>query len=300
MENNKMNTKKIGFIGLGIMGSAISNNLLNSGLEVIGYDISQTALNQFKKNGGVTASSPMDVANQTNIIFTSLPTENVIREVITGKEGICSSKNNHIVLELSTMPLRLKLEMHHALQTHNKTFMDCPVSGTGAQAATGDLIVFASGDQDAYDIVKEIFPGMSKANYHLGECGNGSKMKFLANLLVSIHNVAAGEVIALAGKAGMHLPDVYDVLKDSAGGSKMFAIRGPLMVNNQYDQVTATIDTFMKDLGIISEFANDLHCPTPLFDVTHQLYTACQNQGKGSLDTAAVCLLLEEFAGVKR
>ena len=149
-----MNTKKIGFIGLGIMGSAISNNLLKSGLEVIGYDISQAALNQFKKNGGVAASSPMDVANQTHIIFTSLPTENVIREVITGKDGICSSKNNHIVLELSTMPLRLKLEMHHAMQTQNKTFMDCPVSGTGAQAATGDLIVFASGDQNAYDIVK--------------------------------------------------------------------------------------------------------------------------------------------------
>ena len=203
-------------------------------------------------------------------------------------------------MELSTMPLTLKMDMHQAMQGANKYFMDCPVSGTGAQAITGDLIVFASGNKDAFEKVKEIFPSMSKSNYYLGECGNGSKMKYLANLLVGIHNAAAGEVFSLASKAGMNLDDVYEVLKDSAGGSKMFAIRGPLMVNNEYDKVTATVNTFMKDLSIISKFAADLNCPTPLFDTTHQLYYSSLNQGFGEEDTAVVCKVLEQMAGVKR
>lgn len=292
--------KLIGFIGLGIMGGAISNNLLKAGFQVIGYDVTPSALKQFAANGGQVAQSILEVANATPYIFTSLPTEKVVRDVFTGEGGICQSKLPNIVMELSTMPLTLKMEMHSAMHSVNKFFMDCPVSGTGAQAITADLIVFASGDQSSFEQVKDIFPGMSKSNYYLGECGNGSKMKYLANLLVGIHNAAAGEVIALAGSAGMNLDDVYEVLKDSAGGSKMFTVRGPLMVNNKYDEVTATVNTFMKDLSIISKFAADLNCPTPLFDVTHQLYYSALNQGHGNADSAVVCAVLEQMAGVKR
>ena len=291
---------QVGFVGLGIMGGAISNNLLKAGHEVIGYDVSPAALAQFVANGGQVAKSPLEVANTTPYLFTSLPTEKVVREVFTGASGICQSQLPNVVMELSTMPLTLKMDMYQAMQGANKYFMDCPVSGTGAQAITGDLIVFASGNKDAFEKVKEIFPSMSKSNYYLGECGNGSKMKYLANLLVGIHNAAAGEVFALASKAGMNLDDVYEVLKDSAGGSKMFAIRGPLMVNNEYDKVTATVNTFMKDLSIISKFAADLNCPTPLFDTTHQLYYSSLNQGFGEEDTAVVCKVLEQMAGVKR
>ncbi len=291
---------QVGFVGLGIMGGAISNNLLKAGHEVIGYDVSPEALAQFVANGGQVAKSPLEVANTTPYLFTSLPTEKVVRDVFTGANGICQSQLPNVVMELSTMPLTLKMEMYQAMQGVNKYFMDCPVSGTGAQAITGDLIVFASGNKEAFEKVKEIFPGMSKSNYYLGECGNGSKMKYLANLLVGIHNAAAGEVFALASKAGMNLGDVYEVLKDSAGGSKMFAIRGPLMVNNEYDKVTATVNTFMKDLSIISKFAADLNCPTPLFDTTHQLYYSSLNQGFGEDDTAVVCKVLEQMAGVKR
>jgi 3-hydroxyisobutyrate dehydrogenase-like beta-hydroxyacid dehydrogenase len=291
---------QVGFVGLGIMGGAISNNLLKAGHEVIGYDVSPDALAQFVANGGQVAKSPLEVANTTPYLFTSLPTEKVVREVFTGASGICQSQLPNVVMELSTMPLTLKMEMYQAMQGVSKYFMDCPVSGTGAQAITGDLIVFASGNKEAFEKVKAIFPSMSKSNYYLGECGNGSKMKYLANLLVGIHNAAAGEVFALASKAGMNLDDVYEVLKDSAGGSKMFAIRGPLMVNNEYDKVTATVNTFMKDLSIISKFAADLNCPTPLFDTTHQLYYSSLNQGFGEDDTAVVCKVLEQMAGVKR
>lgn len=295
-----MSDTPIGFIGLGIMGGAISNNLLKGGHKVIGYDISNEAMNQFTNNGGQKANSILEVANTATIIFTSLPTEQVLREVFLSQAGICQSSLPNIVMELSTMPLSIKMEIYQEMEKKHKYFMDCPVSGTGAQAKTGDLIVFASGSKSAFEQVKYIYPSMSKAHYYLGECGNGSKMKYLANHLVGIHNAAAGEVFALAGKAGMDLQTVYDVLKDSAGTSKMFSIRGPLMVNNQYDQVTAAVNTFMKDLSIISQFAADLKCPTPLFDLTHQLYYATLNQGLGEADTAVICSTFENMAGVKR
>jgi 3-hydroxyisobutyrate dehydrogenase-like beta-hydroxyacid dehydrogenase len=167
-------------------------------------------------------------------------------------------------------------------------------------AVSKDLIVFASGHPEAYEKIKDIFHSMSKAQYFLGEFGNGSKMKFLANILVAIHNVAAAEVFALAGKAGINLQDAYEVLKDSAGASKMFQIRGPMMVANDYAQPTAKIENYMKDLSIISKFAASLKCPTPLYDVTNQLYYSALNQGMGQEDLAAVCKVMEQMAGVTR
>ncbi|MEI7531664.1 MAG: NAD(P)-dependent oxidoreductase [Betaproteobacteria bacterium] len=295
-----MQKNKIGFIGLGIMGGAISKNLLDAGFDVLGFDISASATDRHQANGGTIATSIQDVCEQVNVIFTSLPTEKALADVIQGLNGVCSVKGSQIIIEISTMPLSLKIELETALSKAGKKMLDCPVSGTGAQAILKDLIVFASGEQSSYDVVKDIFPGMSKSQFFLGDFGNGSKMKFLANVLVGIHNAAAAEVFALAGKAGINLSDVYEVLKDSAGASKMFQMRGPLMVNNDYDKVTATVDTFMKDLSIISKFAADLKCPTPLFDVTHQLYYATLNQGLGQKDSASVCALMEKLAGVKR
>jgi 3-hydroxyisobutyrate dehydrogenase-like beta-hydroxyacid dehydrogenase len=176
----------IGFIGLGIMGGAISKNLLKVGHRVIGYDVSAQALEQFQANGGQVAKSILEVANTAKVLFTSLPTEKVVREVFTGEGGICHSQLDNIVMELSTMPLTLKMEMYQAMLQVNKQFMDCPVSGTGAQATTGDLIVFASGEKTAYETVRSIFPGMSKSNYYLGECGNGSKMKYRRQIYWSV------------------------------------------------------------------------------------------------------------------
>ena len=293
-------TRHIGFIGLGIMGGAITKNILEAGYQIHGYDVDEVAKQRFVSHGGSLALSPMHVAQEVEIIFTSLPTENALAEVIDGPSGITKSGKKNIIVEISTMPIDLKLELEKKLSAVGQFFMDCPVSGTGAQAASKDLMVFASGHPDAYEKIKDIFHAMSKAQYFLGEFGNGSKMKFLANILVAIHNVAAAEVFALAGKAGINLQDAYEVLKDSAGASKMFQIRGPMMVANDYAQPTAKIENYMKDLSIISKFAASLKCPTPLYDVTNQLYYSALNQGMGQEDLAAVCKVMEQMAGVTR
>jgi len=174
------------------------------------------------------------------------------------------------------------------------------VSGTGAQAATKDLVVFVGGDETAFEHCREVLAGISRAQKYVGTFGNGSRMKFIANHLVTIHNLATAEALVLGEMAGLDPALVYDVIADSAGSSRMFQIRGPMMVAGQYDEPTATMTTHLKDLDIIGKFAADLHCPTPLLTTAVQYYYAGVAQGRGSQDTAALCAVLEKLAGIER
>ena len=295
-----MKNNTVGIVGVGIMGGAMAKNLRQAGFPIVAYDVSADALRRIEALGGVAARSPAEVAQAASVVITSLPTEAALRMAIGGADGIAGARANPVVIEMSTMRLHIKQEMRALLAAAGKTLLDCPVSGTGAQAASKDLVVFASGDRAAYDSLGEVLPGMSRQQHYLGEFGAGSKMKYLANVLVNIHNVAAAEVFTLAGKAGMDLGTVFDVLKDSAGTSRMFQMRGPLMVDRAYGNPSARIGMFMKDLDIISEFAFDLRCPLPLFSVATQMYFAAFNEGRAEQDTAAVCAVVESLAGIRR
>ena len=178
--------------------------------------------------------------------------------------------------------------------------LDCPLSGTGAQARTGDLSVYASGDKAAYAKTVPVLKGFSRSQYYLGEFGNGSKMKFVANLLVAIHNVAAAEAFVLGMKAGLDPKTLYQVIGDGAGSSRMFQVRGPQMVAGRYDKATMKNEVWQKDMRIIGEFAARLGVQTPLFSASAPVYAAAMAQGFGKADTAAVCAVLEALAGVKR
>jgi len=162
------------------------------------------------------------------------------------------------------------------------------------------LVVFASGDETAFRSCNLIFDAMSRRQVYLGAFGNGTIMKLLANHLVTIHNVAAGEAMALGQKAGLDPQLIYDALTDSAGSSRMFQVRGLLMVSGRYDDATAKVTTILKDINIISEFARRLNTPMPLFAAASQYYFAAVEQGRGDQDCASVCAVSEYFAGIRR
>ena len=134
----------------------------------------------------------------------------------------------------------------------------------------------------------------------MGTFGAGSKMKFIANLLVAIHNVSAAEALVLAMKAGLDPELAYRVVGDGAGSSRMFQVRGPMMVRGDYRDATMKVDVWQKDRAIIADFARALGFPTPLFLASAPIYTAALAAGHGSEDTASVCAVLEQMAGVKR
>jgi 3-hydroxyisobutyrate dehydrogenase len=293
--------KRVGIVGIGIMGTAMMRNLLRDGFEVVGYDVAERAMARLAEAGGTAATSPRDVAEKAEILISSLPSIDAFEQVMAGQGGIGSSNGTgQIVVECSTLPIDVKTRGEAQLAAQGKILLDCPVSGTGAQAATKDLVVFASGDETAFEHCREVLAGISRAQKYVGAFGNGSRMKFIANHLVTIHNLAAAEAFVLGEMAGLDPALVFDVLADSAGASRMFQIRGPMMVRGRYDKPTATMTTHLKDLAIIGKFAADLNCPTPLFTTAAQFYHAGVAQGRGAEDTGAVCAVLERLAGIER
>jgi len=293
--------QKIGMIGLGIMGSAMSANLLKAGFSVIGYDILPDLVEALVKKGGAGAASCREVAAHSDVIITSLPSVEALQDVVSGEEGLLAgTEKGQFVIETSTLPLKAKQEAHDALSAVGVDLLDCPLSGTGAQAVKKDLVVYASGNKEACKTCTPVFDGFARANYYLGEFGMGTKMKFVANLLVTIHNVSAAEAFVLGMKAGLDPEMILKVISDGAGTSRMFEVRGPLMVAGKYDEPTMKVDVYQKDIKIITAFANELQCPTPLLSAAAQIYTAALADGRAKQDTASVCAILEKMAGLKR
>jgi 3-hydroxyisobutyrate dehydrogenase-like beta-hydroxyacid dehydrogenase len=178
--------------------------------------------------------------------------------------------------------------------------LDCPLSGTGAQAATRDLAVYASGDETAYARCRAVFAGFARVSDYLGEFGNGTRMKLVANLLVAVHNVASAEAMVLGMKAGLDPALISRVIAGGAGNSRIFELRSPLMVAGRYEPPTMKIEIWQKDMAIIADLARALGVPTPTFSATAPIYDAAIAAGMGGQDTAAVCTVLEEHAGLER
>ena len=292
---------KVGIVGLGIMGGSFAKNLRNADFEVYGFDILDTNIKELISLGGKEGLSPVDVANQSDVVITSLPSIESFHQVMTGKEGLKEAKKDGlIIIECSTLPIEEKQAAHDALEEVGSILMDCPISGTGAQAINKDLSVYVSGEKTALDKCETILNGFANSIFYVGEFGNGSKMKFVANHLVHIHNVASGEAMVLGMKAGLDPKTIFDVIKAGAGNSRIFELRGPMMVEDNYDEATMKMDIWQKDMKTIGEFAAQLKCPTPLFTAGTDIYRSGLAKGMDKLDTASVCRVLEQMAGLER
>jgi 3-hydroxyisobutyrate dehydrogenase len=244
------------------------------------------------------AHSAEAVAETARDIITSLPTA---RAALDTAEIIArANASGRTVVEASTLSLADKLAFREVLGKAGHTALDCPMSGTGAQAAVKDLVVYASGDSAAILRLEPAFLGFARKVYDLGPYGNGSKMKFVANHLVAIHNVAAAEAMVLAMKAGLDPRLTVEVVASGAGTSRVFELRAPMMAANNYLPATMRSTTWKKDLTVIGEFASSVGCPTPLFGLAATLHAATLAMGHGEEDSAAVCAALERMAGLER
>jgi putative dehydrogenase len=286
--------KTVGVIGLGIMGSAMSASLLRAGFTVIGYDILEARRREHRRAGGTAARSCRDLARRADVIVTSLPSSDALLDA--AEELAKPAQRHKIIVETSTLPIPVKEAVRERLGASGITLLDCPLSGTGAQARAKDLVVYASGDRKAYTRIAPVLDGFAHAHYYVGAFGAGSKMKFVANLLVAIHNVAAAEALVLAKKSGLDPAMVLKVVAAGAGNSRMLEVRGPMMAKGDYSNATMKVQVWQKDMTIIGDFARKLDCPTPLFSASAAFYTAAMAMGRGAEDTASVCAVLEQMA----
>lgn len=285
----------VGVIGLGIMGSAMSANLVKAGFEVYGYDPLAAARARLKKAGGTPCESAAEVALRCGRIVLSLPSEAALDAVC--EELAAAGAAGGILAETSTLPEPAKLRARDRLAALGMELLDCPLSGTGAQAVTRDLAVYASGDAKAIADFADVFDGFARVRYDVGAFGNGIRMKLVANLLVAIHNLSTAEAILLGQRSGLDPAQVVRVVADGAGGSRMFQVRGPMMVDRSWDAATMKVSIWQKDMRLITEALQRTGTPAPLFAATLPVYNAAMALGHGEDDTAAVFSVLEHMIG---
>lgn len=287
--------RTLGVIGLGIMGSSVARHLAAAGWQVLGFDTDAGRGKAMAAHGVRMTESAATLARDCDVILTSLPSDKALAASVDALVG-GSPRPGRVLVEMSTLSLEAKLQARERLAAADIAMLDCPISGTGAQAAEKDIVLLVSGDEAANLRCQPVFGDFSRASIYLGPFGNGTRMKFVANLLVAIHNVAAAEAIALGARCGLDMATLCDVLSAGAGNSRMLEVRGPMMVRGVYRPATMKLDVWQKDMRLIGEFARQVGAATPLFDATAPLYQAAVATGHGAEDTAAVRLAVDALA----
>ena len=294
----KKNKGTVGVIGMGIMGGAFARNLAAGGWRVIGYDPSKQASAAAKRAGVEIAGSAAEVARKAPIVLTSLPKPAALHTV--ARQLAAAKLPKRTLVEMSTFMIEDKEKARAVLEKAGHTVIDCPVSGTGSQAANRDLVFYASGNKATIKKLDKMFQAFGRKVYDVGKFGNGSRMKYVANLLVAINNVASAEAMVLGMKSGLDPQLIFDLISAGAGNSRVFELRAPMMVKGRYDKVTMKIDVWQKDMDVIGDFAKKIGVPTPLFTATEAIYDKALKSGHGAEDTAAVCAVMEKMANLKR
>jgi len=278
----------IGSIGLGAMGGSYAFHLLNNGYKVLGLDPDIKNSDIFSKNGGIIVNNISNLLEKSDVIILSLPTvpifKGVIKDIVENYDGTKSK----ILIDMNTISLEDKLSAKNQLNKLNIEMIDAPVSGTGAQAKTKDLVIMSSGSRESISLCEKIFLSFSRENIFVGEFGNGIKFKILANLLVTVHNTATAEALLLGQKAGLDESLIYKVLNAGAAASVMLDKRMPLMISKNYEPATASMTIFLKDIDVIRQFLKNNNTHSPTFEAAAKVYDQAKLNIPSTYDTAAV------------
>ena len=284
-----------GVIGLGNIGGGVAKNLAAAGHAVIGYDTDASRITDAGVEEAVDAS---DVAFRTDLVVLAVPTLPAWRATLAAIAA--NGRRGLIVVDLCTFPLAEKETAHEELTRSGIYLLDCPVSGARPQAQSGELAMLVSGDEDAFARATPALESFCCSVRHVGTYGESTKIKFVINLMISIHNMACAEAFLLARKAGLDLQQMSDAVMDSAAYSKIFETRADKWISGDYGDPTAELAIQLKDKNIIRDFAEGLDCPTPMFDAAMPYYIAAGSQGRKKQDAASILAVLEAMAGIPR
>jgi 3-hydroxyisobutyrate dehydrogenase-like beta-hydroxyacid dehydrogenase len=288
----------VGVIGLGIMGGAFAKNLVKAGWHVVGFDTNPARQREARRAGVEIAQNAAELAAAVPTILTSLPKPEALTDTV--RKIAAAKLKRKLLVEMSTFKISDKEKAAAVLRKAGHQMIDCPVSGTGAQAKNRDLVFYASGDSKLIAKIRPLLSAFGRGVFNVGPFGNGSRMKYVANLLVAINNVASAEAMVLGMKAGLDPRMIVDLITAGAGNSRVFELRAPMMAKGRYDDVTMKISVWDKDMQVIGDYARRIRVPTPIFNATKGIYIKAMKSGLGGRDTAAVCAVLEKMAKVRR
>jgi len=268
--------------------------LLSAGHEVLGYDPAPAAARRLERAGGQALGSSTAVAQHASVLITSLPSSGALEAAVADIcRAVRSIRRRGIIVEMSTLPIADKRRSRARLARAGWTLLDCPISGTAARLKDRDWMIFVSGERRACARVRPLLRVFTDQIPYVGDFGGGTRMKFVANHLVAILNVASGEAITLGRRMGLDARQVWSLFgSNPAVGNGVLRLRGRFMVERRYRPATMKVGIWQKDMRIIGDMARSVGAATPLFDACGPIYDAAMAQGFGSADTASVCEVL--------
>jgi len=290
--------RRIAIVGVGLLGSAVASRLLAGGFAVSGYDTRREALNALEPRGLKAAASVKHAVEGADAVFTILPSLDTVEAAIAGPGGIVANlARPGVVIQMSTISPTLTRRLAEATEAAGLGFLDTPMSGTSSMVERGDCTIFAGGDAALLERCRPAFAAIGKRTIHVGPVGSASLAKLATNLLVAVNTAALAEALVLGAKGGLDPQALLDILKDSAGASKMVDVRGPLMVGHRFDP-QMKVELFLKDFRLMLEEGQRLGVALPLTSLTQQICTATVAAGRGGEDLAALITTLERMAGL--
>src|SRR5271170_1515335 len=278
---------RVGVIGLGKMGLPIARNLMDRGFAVIGYRRSGSP--ELAAAGGIVAGSAAEVADAADVLLSIVPDADAVEEVIQGPEGTLKAlRPGTIHIEMSTIDVPRKARLRDQVRANGGDLLDCPISGSPGMVAPRLATTFASGDRISVDQVSAVLDAISGPWVYTGPFGTGAQLKYIANMLMAVHTVAAAEAMALARRSGLDLGLVQQTLDNSIASSAIWKQRGPVMAERAWSPAPGPVRTLHPILEQIEDYAAQTGLPAPVFAAAKEVFDKALADGWGDLDIACV------------
>jgi 3-hydroxyisobutyrate dehydrogenase-like beta-hydroxyacid dehydrogenase len=290
-----MREKKIGFVGLGLMGSGMTKNLLAAGFPVLGYDLDRGKMDDLRRAGGQITDTPDQIAGQVDVILLSLPNSTVVNEVVQSALKLFDTgKKGQILIDTTTADPILSEELALRLRGKGIDMLDATASGTSKMCAAKDIIFMVGGQEETFKNCMPIFSAMAKEALFMGKNGAGALTKIIVNLVLGLNRMALAEGLSLAKKAQMDQHRMLEVLKKSAAYSKAMDQKGTIMIEKKFLPAEGKVSSALKDRQLMLDLGKRLSFPLPLVAIHAQALAAEVAKGRGDWDSAAIISFYEE------
>lgn len=281
---------KIGFLGLGIMGSGMVDNLLKSGHEVTVWNRTTSKCKEFIKDGALKGSNPSEVVQSCDITFSCVTDPSALKDLVFGNcgvlQGISQGKG---YVDMSTVDSETITDVNEAITARGGRFLEAPVIGNKHLAKTGQLVILAAGDQTLYEDCDSCFRAMGRHIFHLGEVGSATKMKLVLNILIGSTLAGLAESLALASKLGLDTNEVLTIINNSTASSQFLREKGSDMVNNRINEPSCKLQIMQKDLRLAINMSDTVDQPLHVSSAVNELFKKAKAKGYGEHDIAALC-----------
>ena len=292
-------TKKVGFIGLGIMGMPMTRNLIKAGFEVTVYNRTVSKAEQLVSERTRKADSPAEVAEGSPVVITIVSDTPDVESVILGENGVIEGiKPGSVIIDMSTISPQVTQKIATRLKENEVDMLDAPVSGGEQGAIDGTLSIMVGGGAEIFKRCLPVLQAMGKNIIHVGSNGMGQTVKLMNQILVTGNLNAVVEALVFARKSGVDLEKAIDAVKGGAAGSWQLANLAPRIIKRDF-QPGFMIDLMQKDLNLVMEAARETQTPLPVTSLVHNMYYSLQSAGEGKSGTQALVKALERITGVE-